>query len=48
MPITACTINEYTIYTGATETIHPVFTDGEGNESIQCNAVKLGGNSLNS
>lgn len=50
MAVTACTSSdEYLIYTGGTgtgtvDTPHAVYTDGNGEVSIQCNTVKLGGN----
>lgn len=50
MAITACTTSdEYLIYTGGTSgvtTPHAIYTDGNGETSIQCNTVKLGGNGL--
>lgn len=46
MAITACTNNEYVIYTGGTETPHAIYTEADGTESIQCTTVKLGGNGL--
>lgn len=46
MAVTACTSNEYVIYTGSTETPHAIYTDDNGQESIQCNTVRLGGNGL--
>lgn len=46
MAVTACTTNEYVIYTGSTETPHAIFSDDNGQDSIQCNTVRLGGNGL--
>lgn len=46
MAITGCTDNtEYKVFTGSTETPHPIYSDN-GEDSIQCNMVKLGGNGL--
>ena len=47
MAITACTEqDEYVIYTGSTATPHAIFIDENGEESIQCNTVELGGNGI--
>ena len=46
MPVTACTSNEYTIYTGGTPTPHAIYSDSNGEDSIQCSTVRLGGNGL--
>jgi len=46
MAVTACTTNEYVVYTGATPTIHAIYSDDNGQDSIQCTTVKLGGNGL--
>lgn len=46
MAITACTDNEYIIYTGGTETPHAIYSEADGTESIQCGTVKLGGNGV--
>ena len=51
MAITACTSNEYIIYTGgtgATATPHPIYTGGDNSNDIyiQCGMVLLGGDGL--
>jgi hypothetical protein len=49
MEVTGCTDNDYQIYSGNTPaTIHPVWTDGDGNTVVMCDLVKLGGNGVNS
>jgi len=37
---------EYNAFSGSVETVHAVYTDGEGNEVVQCSTVKLGGNGV--
>jgi hypothetical protein len=47
---TPCTPHdEYVIpISGSSEpTPHAIYTDGDGNEVIQCNTVKIGGGGLN-
>jgi len=47
MAVTGCTEHsEYKVYTGSTETPHPIFSDDNGEPSIQCSMVRLGGNGL--
>lgn len=49
MPTPCTPHDEYIVpITGTTQTTpHPIYTDGDGNEVIQCNTVKIGAGGLN-
>lgn len=44
MPINTCNShNEYNAFSGGTATPHPIYTNSDGEEVIQCGSVLLGG-----
>ena len=44
MPINTCNShNEYNAFSGGTATPHPIYTNSNGEEVIQCGSVLLGG-----
>jgi len=38
---------EYNLFSGATETVHAVYTNATGGTVVQCNTVRLGSGGYN-